>query len=62
MALSRSFRDTVRARARRDVEFGAALVEEAIQAFLDGDADDARNLLRDGGYVYAFGRDADRTV
>lgn len=47
MALTRSFRETVVERAQNDVEFRAALIEEAIQAFLDGDMDEARTLLRD---------------
>lgn len=47
MALTRSFRETVVERAQNDVEFRAALIEEAIQAFVDGDMDEARTLLRD---------------
>jgi len=47
MALTRSFRETVAARAKHDGEFRAALVEEAFQAFLDGDLGEARTLLRD---------------
>lgn len=47
MPLTRSFRDTVAARAKHDVAFRAALIEGAIQAFLDGEVDEARALLRD---------------
>jgi DNA-binding phage protein len=47
MPLTRSFRDTVVDRAKRDPEFRAALVEEAFQAFVDGDEAVARSLLRD---------------
>ncbi len=47
MPLTRSFRETVVERAQNDVEFRAALIEEAIQAFLDGEMDEARTLLRD---------------
>ena len=47
MALTRSFRDTVAARARHDVEFRVAIFEEALQAVFDGQMDDAKNLLRD---------------
>ena len=47
MALTRSFRETVVARAKHDVAFRAALVEEVLQAFLDGDLDEARSMLRD---------------
>lgn len=47
MALTRSFRETVVERAQNEPEFRAALIEEAIQAFLDGDMDEGRVLLRD---------------
>lgn len=47
MPLTRSFKETVANRARRDPAFRAALVEEALQAFVDGDAAEARTLLRD---------------
>jgi DNA-binding phage protein len=47
MALSRSFKDTVKARADRDPEFRAALLGEAVEAFAAGDADSGKALLRD---------------
>lgn len=47
MPLTRSFRETVASRAQRDPAFRAALVEEALQAFVDGEVDDALALLRD---------------
>jgi DNA-binding phage protein len=47
MALTRSFNETVAARARHDPAFRAALLEGAIQAMLDGEPEDARSLLRD---------------
>ena len=47
MALTRSFRETVAERAKHDAEFRAALIEEAVQAFMDGDIAEARTLLRD---------------
>lgn len=47
MALTRSFRNTVADRAKHDAAFRAALFEEAAQAIMDGDADEARALLRD---------------
>lgn len=47
MPLTRSFRETVAERAKRDPEFRAALVEEAVQALADGDAETAGALLRD---------------
>ena len=34
-------------RAQHDAAFRAALIEEVIQAYLDGDVDDARSMLRD---------------
>ena len=44
MALSRSFKDTVKARADRDPEFRAALLGEAIEAFAAGDANYGKAL------------------
>jgi DNA-binding phage protein len=46
MALTRDFRDTVRARAGRDPAFRKALFQEAVQALLGGDIDDGRIALR----------------
>ena len=46
MPLTRSFRETVQARARRDVKFRQALLTEAMQALLDGDLDEGRAALR----------------
>ncbi len=46
MPLTRSFRETVADRARKNPEFRAMLVEEAMQALADGDAETARSLLR----------------
>jgi len=51
MALTRSFRDTVKERASRDPEFRVGLLEEAVQALLRGDIDEGKILLRD--YVNA---------
>ncbi|WP_442581768.1 helix-turn-helix domain-containing transcriptional regulator [Mesorhizobium sp. ASY16-5R] len=47
MALSRSFKETVRARAERDPEFRAALLGEAVEAFAAGEADVGKALMRD---------------
>lgn len=47
MALTRDFKDTVRARAQRDPEFRLALIEEAIEQLIDGDLDAGRSLLSD---------------
>jgi hypothetical protein len=44
--LTRDFRDTVRARAERDPAFREALFCEAVQALLQGDANDGRAALR----------------
>lgn len=47
MALTKAFRDTVRARAQQDAPFRRALLAEAGSALVQGDADVARALLRD---------------
>jgi DNA-binding phage protein len=46
MPLTRSFRETVRARARRDVKFRQALLGAAMQALLDGNVEEGRAALR----------------
>jgi DNA-binding phage protein len=46
MALTCSFQEHVKTRARSDPEFRAALFGEAVQAFLAGDPDTARVALR----------------
>jgi len=46
MPLTRSFRETVQARARRDVKFRQALLAEAMQALRDGDLEEGRAALR----------------
>jgi hypothetical protein len=46
MPLTRSFRETVRARARRDIEFRQALLGEAMQALLDGNLEEGCSALR----------------
>ena len=51
MVLTREFKQTVQARAERDPAFRAALLEEAIEAFLDADVETGKLLLRD--YVNA---------
>ena len=51
MALTRSFKETVRARAERDPAFRLALIQEAIEKLIDGDADAGRNIL--GNYINA---------
>ena len=47
MALTRSFKETVQARARRDPVFRVGLLEEAIEALLRGELDVGKILLRD---------------
>jgi DNA-binding phage protein len=47
MPLTRSFKATVQARAERDPKFREALLQEAVQALLGGDAATGRAVLRD---------------
>jgi DNA-binding phage protein len=51
MPLTRSFKETVRARAVRDPEFRVGLLEEAVEALLRGELEEGKILLRD--YVNA---------
>lgn len=51
MALTRDFRETVKARAQHDPEFRFGLLQEALDAFLNADLDCGKLLLRD--YVKA---------
>jgi DNA-binding phage protein len=46
MALTRDFRDTIRARANRDAAFRRALLEEAIDLMLAGDVEAGRSTIR----------------
>jgi hypothetical protein len=46
MPLTRSFRETVQARAGRDVKFRQALLGEATQALVDGNLEEGRAPLR----------------
>ncbi len=62
MTLTRSFKETVRARADRDPEFRDALLTEAVEQFLVGDLMTGKAVLRD--YINAtigFERLAART-
>ena len=47
MALTRDFRETVQARAATDPAFRAALLQEALDSFLEDDLDTGKALLRD---------------
>ena len=51
MALSKSFKDTVRARAQRDPKFRLALIREAVEKLIDGDVESGLTIL--GDYVNA---------
>jgi hypothetical protein len=46
MPLTRSFRETVQARAHRDVKFRRSLLGEAMQTLLDGNLEEGRSALR----------------
>lgn len=47
MPLTRDFRQTIRARATRNVAFRKALFQEAVQALLQVDIDAGRSAMRD---------------
>jgi len=47
MALTRSFKETVQARAQRDPAFREALLAEAVDALLAGDVGAGKAVLRD---------------
>ncbi|MGW5957612.1 DNA-binding protein [Methylorubrum populi] len=47
MALTRSFKETVKARAERDVAFRDALLTEAVDQLLAGDIETGKAVLRD---------------
>ncbi len=47
MALTREFKETVKARAERDPAFRAALLREAIELLLAGDLETGKAVLRD---------------
>ena len=47
MPLTRDFRETVMARARRDPEFREGLLNEGIEALLNGEVDVGKALLRE---------------
>lgn len=51
MALTRSFKETIKTRAARDPEFRMGLFREAIEAMLSDDLETGKVLLRD--YVNA---------
>lgn len=47
MSLTRDFKETLVERVRRDPDFAKALLDEAATAFLNGEPDTARLILRD---------------
>ena len=47
MALTRDFKETVRARAARDPKFRKELLREGIESMLTGDIATAKTILRD---------------
>src|SRR5438876_865609 len=47
MALTRDFKETMRARAKRDPGFRKALLREGIENFLSGDVQTGKIILRD---------------
>ena len=47
MVLTRSFKETIRARAERDPEFRAALLRESVELLLSGELDLGRAMVRD---------------
>jgi DNA-binding phage protein len=47
MALTRDFKETIRARVQRDPGFRKALLREGIENFLSGDVETGKIILRD---------------
>jgi hypothetical protein len=47
MALTRDFKETIRARVKRDPGFRKALLREGIESFLSGDVETGKIILRD---------------
>ncbi len=47
MVLTRNFRDTIQARAKKDSAYREAMLTEAVGSFLTGDVDVGKAILRD---------------
>lgn len=47
MALTRDFKETIRARVERDPKFRKELLREGVEAMLSGDVTTAKTILRD---------------
>lgn len=62
MALTRDFKETIRARVRRDPGFREALLREGIENLLSGDLETGKIILRDFiNATVGFGKLADVT-
>ncbi len=47
MPLTRDFKETIQARAKRDLGFREALLEEGVECLLAGDVETGKSMLRD---------------
>lgn len=47
MALTRDYKDSIRKRSESDPEFAASLMKEALTAFISGEPETARVILRE---------------
>ena len=47
MTLTRNYKETIQNRAQREPEFAAALLDEAVTLFLNGEPETARLILRE---------------
>ena len=47
MPLTRDFKETIQARARRDAAFRESLLKEAVDSLLSGDVETGKTVLRD---------------
>ncbi len=47
MALTRNFKETITERVQSDPEYADALLEQGIQAMLDGDVEVGKSIIRD---------------
>ena len=47
MALTRSFKNTLKERAAHDAEFRKSLLEESVECMLGGDMETGKSMLRD---------------
>lgn len=47
MALTRDYKETIKERAAKDPHFAASLMNEAVTAFLEGEPETARIILRE---------------